>query len=130
MNGISPKLSPKKQRAIIALLEQPSIQKAATVAGIGETTLHRWLNDKAFKDSFRAAKQQIVTQAISRLQSISGKAVTALVDILDDKNHPPSTRVTAAKAVLEMATKFIEIQDLQHRLEEIEKALKNGDIGK
>ena len=127
MNGISPKLSPKKQKAILALLEQPSIQMAATTIGIGETTLHRWLNDKDFKDSFRAAKQQIVTQAISRLQNNAGKAITCLVDIMDDKNSPPSTRVSAARTILEMTNKAVEIEDLQARLESIEDALEKKE---
>ena len=36
-------LTPKEHNAILALLEHPSIRKAAEAAGIGEATLFRWL---------------------------------------------------------------------------------------
>ena len=117
-------ISPKKQKAITALLEQPTIQKAAEQAGCGVTTLHRWLNDKDFMAAFKAAKKEIVTQTISRIQGASGKAVDALVEILTDGDCPPSTRVSAARTILEMTHKSIEIEDLQERLDAIEDILK------
>lgn len=33
-------LSPKQQKAIIALLSEPTITEAAKIAGVGERTLH------------------------------------------------------------------------------------------
>ena len=37
----------KREEAIAALLEQPTITAAASAAGIGEKTLRRWLADSA-----------------------------------------------------------------------------------
>ncbi|MFC1866568.1 hypothetical protein ACFL0H_00285 [Thermodesulfobacteriota bacterium] len=123
MKGLPLKLSPKKSRAIAALLEEKTIQKAAASVGIGETTLHRWLSDEDFQTVYRGAKKRIVSHAISRLQNATGEAVDALTEILRDKDKPPSTRVTASKAILEFAMKAVELEDLQARVDEIENTL-------
>ena len=45
-------LSPKKIRALEALLTASSVTDAAKMAGVDRTTLHRWLSDDS---QFRAA---------------------------------------------------------------------------
>ena len=46
-----------REQAIVALLSEPSIGKAAAACGIGEKTLRRWLtDDAAFKAEFEAAR--------------------------------------------------------------------------
>jgi len=124
MKGILPKLSPKKSRAIAALLEENSIQKAAATSGISETTLHRWLSDEDFQKVYREAKKRIVSHAISHLQNSVGEAVGALIEVIRDKEKPPSTRVTASKAILEFSMKAVEVEDLEARVENIERLLK------
>ena len=42
-DALSSSLEPRQERAIIALLNEPTIAKAADAAGVGERTLHRWL---------------------------------------------------------------------------------------
>ncbi|MBA3030869.1 MAG: hypothetical protein FP816_18925 [Desulfobacteraceae bacterium] len=117
-------LSGKKQRAVLALISEPTIQAAAAATGIGETTLYRWLHDKEFQKAFYAARREIIGQSITRLQQASGKAVTTLVEIMSDQDKPASTRVTAAKTVLEMAFKSIELEGLEIRLTAIEDRLR------
>jgi hypothetical protein len=39
-----------------------------------------------------------------------------------DTNSPPSVRVRAADSVLDHATKAIEIEDIEHRVKELERA--------
>ena len=130
MKAKTSNLSGKKHRAIAALLDKPSIREAAESVGVGETTVHRWLSDDAFQAVYRQAKQQIVGQSISRLQKASGKAVDALIDIFVDKDKPTSARVTAARTVLDMSVKAVEFEDLQARIEKIEKILLNEKKGK
>lgn len=123
MIGISPKLSPKKHKAIVALLEKSTIRGAAESIDIGEVTLYRWLGNDEFQTAYRQAKSKIVGHAISRLQNASGEAVDALMEIIRDKEKPPSTRVTAARTILEMAVKGVEIEDIEARVTEIEKVI-------
>jgi hypothetical protein len=41
---------------------------------------------------------------------------------MNSKETPPASRVTAAKAVLEMSIKAVEVEDLAVRIEALEKA--------
>lgn len=121
MKGHGAKLPHKQDQAIIALLEQPSIKQAAQSVGISEVTLFRWLQEPEFQRAYREARYRVVEQAISRLQQVSGEAVDTLREIMRDTEKPPSTRVTAAKAVLEMSIKAVELEDLVTRVEELER---------
>ncbi len=115
-------LTPKQDMALIALLTEPTISAAAKKAGIGERTLHTWLSEAAFDDAYRAARRACVSQAIARLQQASGKAVDALLDIIDGEYTPapPAVRVTAARAILDTAIKAVELEDFDARLTALE----------
>mgnify|MGYP001291069725 CR=1 FL=1 len=60
-------------------------------------------------------------QAVGQLQAACSVAVVALTDISKDVNCPASARVSAARTVLEMALKGVELEDLAVRVEELEK---------
>ena len=107
--------------AIAALLHSESIRDAAKEAGLAEATLHRYLKDESFKEAYRAAKREIIDHAICRLQRSTGKAVKALVDIIEEKAAPASARVSAAKTILEMSIKAVEFEDLERRIASLEK---------
>jgi len=123
MKGHGAKFPRKSQEAIAALLTEPTIRDAAKTAGVGEKTLWRWLQDEDFCQSYREAKRQVVQQAVSRLQRITGEAVDVLRDVMADDTKPPSSRVAAARIVLDTALKFVELEDLEARVEALEKKL-------
>ena len=116
MNGISR----KQDTAIGALLSRPTILAAAESVGVGESTLRRWLKDGDFLTAYRAARREAVSQAIGHLQGACSVAVMALTDISQDVNCPASARVSAARTVLELALKGVELEDLAVRVEELE----------
>ena len=120
MIGQGAKITRKKEQAVAALIEQPTIRDAAQVADIGEATLFRWLQDPSFQSAYRDAKRRVVDQAISRLQRASSEAVETLRTIMNDRGKPASARVMAARTVLEYAVEAIEIEDLTERVEELE----------
>ena len=110
----------KKELALSALMTETTLQKAAKVAGIGEVTLWRWLKEKEFIEAYRVLKREAVTQAVTRLQQISCKAVDTLKQVMEDKESPASVRVSAAKSIIEMAIKAVELDDITKRIEELE----------
>jgi len=120
--GHGEKRSRKEDLALAALISEPTLGEAAKKAGIGEVTLWRWMQDPVFQDKYRTARRQAVSQAITQLQKISSEAVKTLREVMNDKETPPASRVTAAKAVLEMAIKAVEVEDLAVRIEALEKA--------
>ena len=110
----------KKELALSALMTETTLQKAAKVAGIGEVTLWRWLKEKEFIEAYRVLKREAVTQAVARLQQISCKAVDTLKQVMEDKDSPASVRVSAAKSIIEMAIKAVELDDITKKIEELE----------
>ena len=120
MKGHGEKLSRNQERAIAALLVHPTMTNAAAAAGVGEVTLWRWLQIPEFKEQYRLARREAVSQAVGHLQSACSVAVVALTDISQDVSCPASARVSAARTVLELALKGVELEDLAVRVEELE----------
>jgi len=117
----------KKEKAIAALLTTDTVEQAASVAGIAESTLYRWLKDPTFLEQYRKARKAAVDQAISTLQERANKAAKALIDIAEDQEMPPSTRVAAAREILQTSIKGVERDDFERRLEELERMVIRGE---
>ncbi|TEB08635.1 hypothetical protein Psch_02201 [Pelotomaculum schinkii] len=120
-SGGKPKITRKMEAAIAALLTAPTIAEAAAAVGVHEQTLWRWLQQEEFQGRYREAKRQAVAQAVARLQQATTKAVDTLEEVMDDDLATPSSRVTAAKTVLDAAFKGIELDDLAARVDELER---------
>ncbi len=117
-------LTPKQHKAISSLLSEPSITKAASAAGVGERTLHRWLQDADFVRAYKQARFDASCQATSRLIQGSSAAVTVLLLLMADKQVLASTRLGAARTVLEFTFKAVELEQIEARLSELEAFLK------
>jgi len=116
------KLTHKQEQAIIALLSNRSVEEAARACSTAVRTLFRWLKDRDFDLAYRAAKRAAYGQAIARLHHLSSAAVTTLGRVMLDADTPPAVKVRAADSVLSHAAKAIEIEDIEARLTELEKA--------
>ena len=114
-----------EDRALAALLSEPTIVQAAAKAGISESTLSRWLAEPSFRARFREARRQVVEQAISALQRATGEAVDALRRNLTC--GVPAAEISAAKAIVEQAIKGVELVDLVERVEQLEQAAADAE---
>ena len=122
MKGHGAKYERKKEEAIAALLTQKNIEEAARSIGIGSATLLRWLKDPDFDTAYREARRAAFRQSVARLQQASGAAVTTLLKLMIDPTTPPSTRARAADSVLDHSAKAIELEDIEARVSELERA--------
>jgi hypothetical protein len=116
-------LTPKQQKAISALLDQPTLKEAAAASSVNESTLWRWLQDEGFQQVYRQARGQLLESTLTALQSASGLAVETLRAVMEDQTAQPSARVSAAKAVLELGLKGREILEVEERLRALEERL-------
>ena len=115
----SGKATRKREQAIVALLEQPTITTAAQVVGVSERTLRRWLAEADFAASYRLARRQVVDVAIGGLQQATAEAVAALRRNLT-ADAPQAVQVRAALGILEQAAKGAELLDLAERVAALE----------
>lgn len=123
MKGHGSKFGRKKEGAIAALLTQPNLEAAARAIGIGTTTLVRWQKDPEFDAAYRAARRAAFGQSIARLQQACGAAVSVLLKVMVDPSTPASVKVRAADSVLDHSAKSIEIEDIEARVAELERAV-------
>jgi transposase-like protein len=122
MAGHGEKFGRKQEEAIAALLTQRNIEEAARAAGIGARTLLRWLKLPEFQAAYRQARREAFGQAVARLQQGTSAAATTLLKIMIDAGTPASVRVRAADSIFNHAAKAIEIEDIEARLSELERA--------
>ena len=108
-----------RQRAILALLSEPTISKAAENCGVGERTLRRWLTDDAiFQQQLAETRRAMFETAMNRLQPLAAEAVETLAALM--RSAPPAVRLGAARTVAELGTHRDDAETILRRLDEIE----------
>jgi hypothetical protein len=122
MTGHGSKFERKKEEAVGALLTHRNIEEAADAIGIAAKTLLRWMKEPEFESSYREARRAAFGQSIARLQQASGAALTTLLKAMVDSSTPASTKVRAADSVLGHTAKAIELEDIEARLSQLERA--------
>ena len=121
-------LTPAQENAILALLAQPSVAKAAEACGVPERTLYNWLDDPHFDRAHRRARKLAFRQAIALSQRYAAMAVQTLAKVASDPNVPAAAKVSASTALLKFSRESIELDDLAERVEALEAELKErGD---
>jgi hypothetical protein len=114
----------RQARALEALLTCDSTTEAATACGVPLRTLSRWpAEDQAFQNQYRAARRALVQHGIGQLQKATSDAVQTLRQVMRDTASPASARVAAARTVLELALKAVELEDIEQRLTQLERLL-------
>ena len=114
-------LTPQQEQAIIGLINETSVAAAARASGVGQRTLHQWINDdKRFMAAYRAARRQAFDQAIALTQRYASLAVTTLAKVMADASAANAAKVSAATAMLKFGRESIELDDLAARIEMLE----------
>lgn len=114
-------LTPRKEKALRALLVCRTRAEAAAAAGIGESTLREYMKDGEFMERYREAFGSLVQDATRQAQQAINPALSTLREIMEDKDEPAQARITAARSNLEYALKLTEQTDILEQLRELEK---------
>jgi transposase-like protein len=122
MLGHGTKFARKKEQAIAALLTHRNLEEAARAVGVVPNTLLRWMKEPEFDAAYREARRLAYGQSVARLQQAASAASSTLLKIMIDPNSPPSCRLRAADSVLSHAAKAIELEDIEVRVTELERA--------
>ena len=80
------------------------------------------MKEPEFQQAYRAARRAAHGQSIARLQQATSAAVSTLLKVMVDAGTPASTKVRAADSVLNHSAKSIEIEDIEVRVAELERA--------
>lgn len=113
-------MTPKKQKALVALLTQPTKEKAAAAAGITSKTLRGYLDDPEFQAEYKKAFAGLVEDATRQAQQAIEPALSTLREIVEDGDENAQARISAARSILEYSMKLTEQTDILARLESLE----------
>ena len=105
-----------------ALLTQRNVEEAARSIGISVATLMRWQKQPEFQKAYREGRRAAFGQSIAKLHQMSAAAVSTLGKVMVDPGTPPSTKVRAAEAIITHGAEAIEIEDIEARVSELERA--------
>lgn len=111
------------EKAIAALIAAPNVREAAKLAGIGESTLHDYLRDREFRAMYDQTRKEFLSLATARLQGNLTAAVSAMVEIVQDKDAAPQVRLNAADGIIRNCLRLTEQLDIVQRLDAVERRL-------
>ena len=116
----------RRELALEALVTEPDVRKAAKIAKVSEATIYRWLNEPGFSARYKELRKRAFDKVLQRLEATAMQAVETLRDVSADSEAPASSRVAAAKTILEMAFRGREQEEFETRLAALEDKLKEG----
>jgi DNA-binding transcriptional regulator YbjK len=118
------RLSARQRHLLPFLLTAPSVEAAAREAGIDSSTAWRMLRQPQFCAAVERARRQATQAALNRLTGSLTSAVDRLRTLLESRNE--NVGVAAARTLLEHALRAIAHDDLERRIEALERSVQEG----
>jgi hypothetical protein len=108
---------------VLALACGATVESAARQCDLSERTIYTRLKDAEFQRRVKQVRTDMVRRSAGLLSAASGEAVRTLLALMKD-SAPPSARLGAAKAVLELGIKVRELAELEAEVREMEEQIK------
>ena len=93
-------LTSPQRKAMAALPEGMTVTHAAHHAGVGVSTVYRWLQQPLFSSMLKTAEQTQFGEVARSLGAVGISAVATLAAIKDDEAAPAAIRARAASDLL------------------------------
>lgn len=94
------------EQIIAALLTEPTIEKAATAAGLSRRALYERMNEPEFLTEYAKAKADLVKGTLFALVEHSQQAVQTIAQIMQDEENKPQVRLQAAGMLLDNVGRY------------------------
>ena len=114
-------MTPRKEKALQALLVSRTRAEEAATAKIGESTLREYMKDPEFIQRYKEAFGDMVRDAARQGQQTLSPALSTLREIMEDQEESAQARISAARSVLEYSMRLSEQVDILEQLQELEK---------
>ena len=109
-----------REQAVLALLSEKTIAAAARRCGVNEKTLRRWMaDDDVFKAELGEMRRAIFQTGVNRVQALTVTAIDTLAALMG-RGMPPTVRLGAARAVVELGTHQHDADTILRKLDEVE----------
>lgn len=119
-------LSKKQNEMIIALMEEPTITKAADRLGISRTAIYKNMEKEEFRKELQKRQSECVDASVRYLQGKMESVNTELIRIIENPNTAAQIKVNAINAFYQNLKQMYDMTTTESALEKlktIEKAL-------
>lgn len=120
-------LSARQQQAIPIFASMLNVEEACRLADISRNTFYEWLKQPLFKAELDKLRNEFVEEAIMLLKVNASKASKTLVT-LTERDDSPGVQRAAANDILNHLFKYKEMEEIEVRLENLERQLKEKKI--
>lgn len=110
------------------LLTSPTYAEAATRANISESTLFRLRKKPDFHEVLNKLKKEMFSETMQKAQSYSKEMLEVLRTIALDEKATDSSRVSAAKGILELGVQLRSMEEIEAKLLELEKVVMSSEV--
>jgi len=124
-------LTPKKRRAILALIASRTMGEASVAAGVSEKTLERWRKEPAFQVALRDAERQVFSDGLRMLLADQQTNLGTMM-MLRQRGESDAVRLRAAQAIersIQRRFSALAMAEIEERLEALEERLLDDDDG-
>lgn len=108
-------------KLLAALLAAPTISAAAAAAGCGERTLYRRLESPEFRRQLEEMRLESLETARNALLSRLTAAVDTMANVMENGENGASTRLNAARLLIDATLRVVEVTDIERRLDALER---------
>lgn len=115
-------LNARQRKAILHLLSARTVKQAAKEGRIRLGTLYKWMKDPLFRNELERMRSEIVSDTVAQLKVYSLQAVGVLADLMINSDSDSIKRGCAGD-ILENTRSFIQMRDMELRLEALEAAI-------
>ena len=118
-------LSSRQILALPILAASPNMQQAARDAGIGQSTLYRWLRDENFCQELKRLTVEVAELTRSELRGLTLRSLKVLADLME--NPDPMVRLRAARTIASMGIRITDT--LRKDIQALEETSPSGPTG-
>ena len=111
----------RKNKFLMALLEESSITKAAEKAGISRPTAYKFLKDPDFQEELSERKSETIDGCIRYLQGKLALCNETLISIIEDPTTAPQVKINAINSVFATVKAMTETAELLEMAEKVER---------
>jgi hypothetical protein len=112
-------LTERQRKTIPFLVASPTMEEGRRKAKLSKNALYEWLKTPVFRQELSAQRELVITEALDALKGHMTKATETLVGLLNADSD--SLKRYVANDIINHVLKAKELQDLEERLEKLEK---------
>ena len=118
------KTSEHIEEITLDIMNGDSFTNIAKRYGLSTKTIYRLRNSEEFQAAIKEQKKKCFEAALNQASYLSSIAVNQLKNIILDKNTSAQNKIQACKTILELAKNNYEYENIEQRVEELEKLVK------